>query len=93
MRTRVTVVVLCVCLSVCPGTIYYLSDGLEMRAPPRYKVHINFPFLPSSLNIASGKKLESLLGNTNGMSNLVYSLGAQDSQEICRLAVLHPSYI
>ena len=41
-----------------------------MHVPPHYKVHINFPFLPSTLSIASGKKLERLLGNTNGMSNL-----------------------
>ena len=29
---------------IIPGTIHYLSDGLETRAPPYYKVHIHFCF-------------------------------------------------
>ena len=38
-----------------------------MRAPPYYKVHISVStILVRVKNIANGKKLQRLLGNTNG---------------------------
>ena len=40
-------------VSIQAGTIHYLSDGLEMRAPPYYQVHISaLAFLITDRNLA-----------------------------------------
>ena len=54
-------------INISPGTIYYLSDGLETRVPPYYKAHISVSAIIVTVkkNIASNKKLQRLLRNTN----------------------------
>ena len=44
-----------------PGTIHYLSDGLETRAPPYYKVHISV-----SAIIVTGKKVSRAVRSYKG---------------------------
>ena len=46
------------------GTFHYLSDGLEMCAPPYYKLKYmyTFPFLQSSLRVKISQAVRSYKG-------------------------------